>query len=138
MLKLDALEANATPQEMVITESTGKTFTLKNILVGEVWAASGQSNMQWNAGKSSSSIIIKALAEKGELPPIREGKVTNVFSSLHPIERAEGAWSDGSDFGGYSAIAFAFAYELHKELNIPIGILNCAFSTTTIQAWIPR
>ena len=143
MLKLDALKANANPQEMVITDSAGKKITLENILVGEVWATAGQSNMQWIAQKSSSSLIIKELieqakAEKGKLPPIREGKVTNVFSSLHPIEHAEGAWSDGSSFSGYSAIAFAFAHELYKELKIPIGILNCAFSTTTIQAWIPR
>jgi len=142
MLKLDALEASATPQELVVRDSAGNTVTLKNILVGEVWMASGQSNMQWTAQKSSSSLIIKELvekakAERGKLPPIREGKVTNVFSSLHPIEHAEGAWSDGSNFSDYSAIAFAFAYELYKELSIPIGILNCAFSTTAIQAWTP-
>jgi len=142
MLKLDALKASANPQEMVITDGAGRTITLKNILVGEVWMASGQSNMQWIAGKSSCRLIIEALSkkakvEKGQLPPIREGKVTNVFSSLHPIEHAKGAWSDGG-FGNYSAIAFAFAYELHKEMRIPIGILNCAFSTTQIQAWTPR
>ena len=143
MLELDALKANANPQEMVITDSAGNKITLENILVGEVWAAAGQSNMQWLAGKSSSSLIIKRLietakAEKGTLPPIREGKVTNVFSSLHPIEHAEGAWSDGSNFSDYSAISFAFAYELYKELGVPIGIVNCAFSTTQIQAWTPR
>ena len=138
MLKLDPLKANASPQQMIISDSAGNKVILENILVGEVWMASGQSNMQWLAGKSSSNLIIKELAEKGKLPPIREGKVTNVFSSLHPIEHAEGAWSDGSDFSGYSAIAFAFAYDLHKELGVPIGIVNCAFSTTAIQAWIPR
>jgi len=138
MLKLGPLEANAAPQEMVIADSAGKTVTLENILVGEVWMASGQSNMQWIAGKSSCRLIIKALAEKGKLPPIREGKVTNVFSSLHPIEHAEGAWSDGSSFSNYSAIAFAFACALYQELGVPIGILNCAFSTTRIEAWTPR
>ena len=138
MLKLDALEASAEPREMAIADSAGNKITLKNVLVGEVWMASGQSNMQLEAGKSSSSLIIKALAAKGKLPPIREGKVTNVCSSLQPVEHAEGAWSDGSNFSEYSAIAFAFAYELYKELKVPIGIVNCAFSTTTIQAWTPR
>ena len=138
MLKLDPLKANATPQEVLVSDNKGKEVILKNILVGEVWMASGQSNMQWRAGKSSSSLIIKALRAKGKLPPIREGKVTNVFSSLHPIEHAEGAWSDGSDFSDYSAIAFAFAYELYKELQVPIGILNCSFSSTSIEAWVPR
>ena len=138
MLKLEPLKTSAKPQQMTIADSAGNRVILKNILVGEVWMASGQSNMQWNVGKSSSSLIVKALAAKGKLPPIREGKVTNVFSSLHPIEHAEGAWSDGSSFAGYSAISFAFAYELYRELGIPIGIVNCAFSTTVIQAWTPR
>ena len=143
MLRLDTLEASAEPREMVIADGEGNKVVLKNILVGEVWMCSGQSNMQWTATKSSSSLIIKKLVEdakagKGKLPPIREGKVTSVFSSLHPIEHAQGEWSDGSNFMDYSAIAFAFAYELYKELNVPIGILNCAFSTTTIQAWTPR
>lgn len=51
--------------------------------------------------------------------------------------RTASGWRD-SDLSGHSAIALAFASELYKELNIPIGILNCAFSTTTIQAWTPR
>ena len=144
MLKLDALKANANPQEMVISDHAGNRVALKNILVGEVWMTSGQSNMQWPAGKCSvGRVLIKELSERvkagtEKLPLIREGKVTSVFSSLHPIEHAEAAWSDGSNFSDYSAISFAFAYELSKELQIPIGILNCAFSTTSIQAWIPR
>ena len=137
MLKLDPLEANATPQEMVIADSAGETVTLKNILVGEVWMASGQSNMQWLAGKSSCSIIIKDSAKRGTLPPIRECAVTDFFSCLHPIERAQGEWKDG-DYDNYSAIAFAFAHKLYEELGIPIGILNCSFSQTSIEAWTPR
>jgi len=143
MIKLDPLKACAVPAEMIIRDSAGNKVTLKDLLVGEVWMCSGQSNMQWPAGKSSCSLIIKALIEKAKagerkLPPIREGKVTNVFSSLYPIAHAQGAWSDGSDFSDYSAIAFAFAHELYQALHIPIGILNCAFSTTEIQAWTPR
>jgi sialate O-acetylesterase len=138
MLKLKPLKANDSPQEMVIADDAGNKIVLKNILVGEVWMASGQSNMQWEAGKASTSKIISELAAKGKLPPIREAKVTNACSSLQPIEHAEGAWSDGSSFSEYSAIAFAFAYDLYKELKIPIGIVNCAFSTTAIQAWTPR
>ena len=53
MLQLDKLKASFKPAEMVITDDAGKTVTLKNILVGEVWMASGQSNMQWKVTKSS-------------------------------------------------------------------------------------
>jgi hypothetical protein len=69
--------------------------------------------------------------------PIREFKVTSVTSQLHPIEKATGAWKDG-DYSDYSAIAFAFAHKLYQELKVPIGILNCSFSQTAIQAWVPR
>ncbi len=136
MLKLKPLTASAEPAEMVIQES-GKKVVLKNILVGEVWMASGQSNMQWLAAKCDVQKIVAELKDKGETPPIREFQVTGAYSSLHPIERASGAWADG-DYGNYSAIAFAFAHKLYGELKVPIGILNCSWSQTSIESWVPR
>jgi sialate O-acetylesterase len=56
---------------------------------------------------------------------------------LHPIQKATGAWKNG-DYNSYSAIAFAFAHKLYQEVKVPIGILNCSFSQTAIQAWVPR
>ena len=136
-LEFDPLEASFDPREMVITESTGKKVTLKDILVGEVWMASGQSNMQWKCAKSScNKLKVEPVGEK-QINPIREFRVSNVVSQLHPIEKATGGWKDGG-YGEYSAIAFAFAHKLYGELNAPIGILNCSFSQTHIQAWIPR
>ncbi len=136
-ITLDALDANAEPQTMVVSEDGGKSITLGNLLVGEVWMASGQSNMQWIASKSSVVHLVNALKEKGESPPIRESKVGSVTTALHPIRRASGAWQV-EDFGNFSAVAFAFALKLHEELGVPIGILNCSFSETSIEAWTPR
>ena len=141
LVKLAPLKANAEPAEMVIQES-GKRVVLKNILVGEVWMASGQSNMQWTAGKCDVAALLKRIAEsvaagKEKQPVIREFQVTSVFSALHPIERATGSWKDGG-MENYSAIATAFACELYKELGVPIGILNCSWSQTSIEAWVPR
>ncbi len=135
MLELDKLKASFEPAEMVFSDDEGNTVTLKNILVGEVWMASGQSNMQWLVGKSSCRNL--RVEAKGHVAPIREFEVTSVYASLHPIERASGAWKNG-DYGNYSAIAFAFAHKLYEELGVPIGILNCCFSQTSIQAWVPR
>jgi sialate O-acetylesterase len=137
LLTLDPLEANAKPQEMVITESPGNKMTLKNLLVGEVWMASGQSNMQWLAGKCDVANIIAEMSSKGAPPPIREFGVTTVVSALHPIEHAAGEWKTGG-FENYSAIALAFAHKLYQELRVPIGILNCSFSQTSIETWTPR
>jgi sialate O-acetylesterase len=137
MLRLRPLKASTVPAEMVISDGDGRKVVLKNVLVGEVWMASGQSNMQWLAGKCDVIRIIEALKAKGERPPIREFGVTSVYSALHPIEHATGAWNDG-DYGNYSAVAFAFAHKLYGELQVPIGILNCSFSQTSIQTWTPR
>jgi len=148
MLKLKPLKASAEPAEMVIQESgdgrqeSGKRVVLKNVLVGEVWMASGQSNMKWIAGKCDVAKLLARIEEavkagKEKQPVIREFEVSSVFSALHPIERATGAWKDGG-MAEYSAVATAFACELYKELGVPIGILNCSWSQTSIEAWVPR
>ena len=152
MVWLAPLKASFEPRSMVIQESgvggqeSGKKETLQNILVGEVWLASGQSNMQWVAagrGCVVGKVLIPNMLERVEAgkekyPVIREFGVTNVVAMMHPIEKAEGAWKKGDDFMNYSAIAFAFAYKLFQELDVPIGILNCSFSQTSIQSWVPR
>ncbi|KPK51180.1 MAG: hypothetical protein AMK72_00355 [Planctomycetes bacterium SM23_25] len=135
MLELDELEASFEPREMVVSDNKGKQVVIKNILVGEVWLASGQSNMQWTVQKSSCNQL--RVEAKGNVAPIREFEVTSVFAMLHPIERANGAWKNGG-YNNYSAIAFAFAHKLYGELSVPIGILNCSFSQTAIQTWVPR
>jgi len=135
VVALDKLKASFEPREMVIGDSAGKKVTLKNILVGEVWMASGQSNMQWKVTKSSCNKLTVAAVDG--VNPIREFEVTNCTAQLHPIEKADGSWKDGG-YGNYSAIAFAFAHKLYGELNVPIGILNCSWSQTAIQAWVPR
>lgn len=60
-----------------------------------------------------------------------------MFAALHPVEHAHGTWKI-DDFGNQSAVAFAFAHALYEELGVPIGILNCSFSQTSIEAWTPR
>ena len=139
-LKLKPLAANAEPASMTIAANDGSSMTLEDILVGEVWMASGQSNMQWLARVSNVSAIVDQLKETSEAAgkkvPIREFKVTNYFAHLHPIERAEGEWAQ--DYGDFSAIALAFAHKIYEETGVPVGILNCSFSQTAIEAWTPR
>ena len=139
IVHLDELEASFEPALMSVSESTGNGVVVQNLLVGEVWLASGQSNMQWKVNKSSCLQIAKEFTEEteGKPAPIREFEVTSVVAQLHPIEKAEGEWKNGN-YAEYSAIAFAFAHKLYKEVNVPIGILNCSFSQTAIQAWVPR
>lgn len=141
LVELDPLEASFEPASMEISESGGKSVTLNNILVGEVWLASGQSNMQWPAANCDVGLLQGQIAErvaagKESQPVIREAKVTDYYAALHPVERANAVWSD--EAAAMSAIAYAFAYHVFREINVPIGILNCSFSETSIQAWTPR
>lgn len=142
MAKLDPLEASAEPREMTVTLGSGKSRTLKDILVGEVWMASGQSNMQWLASKCDVGMVLqkqidaRVAAGKEKPPVIRETQVTDFFASVQPIEHATGEWH--ADAGNMSGVAYSFAYHLYRELGVPIGILNCSFSQTSIQAWTPR
>ena len=141
MVELDPLKASFDPEEMKISESGGKSLMLKNLLVGEVWFASGQSNMQWLASKCDVALLQKRIIERvasgQEKPPvIREAKITDYFATLHPIEHANAEWrEEAKDMSG---IAYSFAYHVFREVNVPIGILNCSFSETSIQAWTPR
>ncbi len=139
IVELDPLEASFKPAELKVSLSEDLRLVFRNVLVGEVWMASGQSNMQWMVAKSRCATLAEELAAEtaGEVVPIREFQIASVTSQLHPIRKATGSWKNGN-YGEYSAIAFAYAHKLYRELDVPIGILNCSFSQTAIQAWVPR
>jgi len=136
MLQLDALEANVAPQEMVIIDSAGKSVILKNILVGEVWFASGQSNMDWIAGKSMCGDLANKAARSKEEIPIREYQV-DIGSALFPQSRttAEGGWKSSRQASGFSALSLSFAWDLHERLNVPVGIMRSSHGATPIETW---
>jgi hypothetical protein len=136
MLKLKPLKASATPAEMVVSEGDGNKVILKNILVGEVWHASGQSNMEWFAGKSMCSAMAQEMSKSTEEVPIRELR-TDTISALYPQEKVASlaGWKTSRTASDFSALALAFANELHKELKVPIGILLTSHSNTRVEAF---
>jgi hypothetical protein len=138
MLKLKPLSASAEPAEMVVEESVNKVV-LKNLLVGEVWHASGQSNMEWFAGKSMCSTLAQEISKATEEVPIRELR-TDTVSALYPQEKvaSEAGWKTSRTAGDFSALALAFAHELHKELKVPVGILLTSHSNTRVEAFTER
>lgn len=139
MLELDPLRASAKPQELVISEEGGKTLILKDILVGEVWHASGQSNMEWVAGSSLCRELARELASAKEAVPIREFR-TDTVSALYPQQNgtSEQGWKTIGSASQFSALSLAFAHELYKELKVPVGILLTSHSNTRIEAFTQR
>jgi sialate O-acetylesterase len=132
MLQLDPLPAQATPREMAISGSTA--LTLKNVVVGEVWLASGQSNMEFALGWQLLNGPQEIAA--ANYPLIREIKV-GPTGSLQPLDTVKGAWAVCTPQRApqFSAAAYFFARELYQGLHVPIGIINSTYGGTPIEAW---
>ncbi|MCH2368558.1 MAG: hypothetical protein MK554_15265, partial [Planctomycetes bacterium] len=139
MVKLDPLKVSLEERGLEVKNNRGKSISLKGVLVGEVWFSSGQSNMVWTAGKSMCNQVVREIAASKEDVPIREINV-NTVSALYPQKKAtsEGGWKKASGASGFSALSLSFAYELYKELKMPIGILLSAHSNTRIEAFTQR
>jgi sialate O-acetylesterase len=136
MLKLDPLPASAEEREFKVTSSSGQTISLGGVLVGEVWFSSGQSNMVWEASKSSVKELAETIAKSEREIPIREINI-NTESAVYPQDRAtsDAGWKKSTEAPGFSALSLAFAYDIHKELGVPVGILLSAHSNTRIEAF---
>ncbi len=107
--------------------------TVNNVLVGEVWVASGQSNMEWTLNASFEAEIEKPKADFPEIRMITAKKV----ASLVPLNEIEGSWQVCSPqtVGGFSAVAYYFARDLHAKLGVPVGIISTSWGGTPAQAW---
>ena len=124
------------PQEMTITAGSGESVTLKNILVGEVWICSGQSNMEMSVKSSKDSGKEIAAAE---YPEIRLFKVKRE-KAAKPKTDCQGSWVQCSpaSVGDFSGVGYFFARDLHKEIGVPIGIIQAAWGGTPAEFWTSR
>lgn len=122
-----------------VTISDGKTITLKNVLIGEVWVCSGQSNMEmtmkgyFNQPVTGSNEYIATSSNDN----IRLISVPRV-NSLNPVDDFKGSWlaSDSESVASFSATAYFFGLMLNRALDVPIGLINTSWSGTRIEPWI--
>lgn len=108
-------------------------ITLEDIHVGEVWVASGQSNMAWTVGRSRDAEQEIAAAD---YPEIRYFKVA-LTAAEAPAEDVQGQWAPVSPetVGAFSAVAYFFARHLHQEADVAFGIIQSAWGGTPAEAW---
>ena len=139
MVKLDPMTASREERSLKVTNDQRESVVLDRVLVGEVWFSSGQSNMVWTAGSSMCNGIAREIAGSQTDIPIREISISTV-SALYPQKTAtsDGGWKTHKSAGSFSALSLSFAYELYKELDMPIGILLSAHSNTRIEAFTQR
>ena len=133
MLKLDALKASATPA--VFKVSASNVITLDNVVVGEVWFASGQSNMEWPVQASNNFDQEKSSAN---WPLIRHFKAPKNFKPS-PQDDISAKWevTTPDSIGGQSALAYFFGRRLHEALKVPVGMINSSWGGTRIEPWTP-
>ena len=119
------------PYEMTLKGKN--TVTVKNILVGEVWVCSGQSNMQWPVKQSANAEQEVAGAT---YPKIRLFSVERRVADM-PQDDCKGNWVECSPqtVGDFSAVAYYFGRDLHKELNAPVGLVNTSWGGTPAESW---
>lgn len=121
------------PYELTVTGSRTKTF--KNVLSGEVWLASGQSNMGWPLRKSKGG---NWFAKNVKLPEVRFLKMP-LASESEPQKTADAEWVEMEPeiMRNLSGVAFHYARRLNSELKVPVGIIQSAWGGSKIQAWVP-
>lgn len=139
MVRLDQLKASADPRVMTI--SGQNSIELRDVLVGEVWLASGQSNMEWPFGVIAKDEQDFAVAQKGNRL-VRAFHVEKHLLAGVPMDDTIGRWKTADqfinlDWSGISATGFFFALKLQKELGVPVAILDANWGGQRIEQFIP-
>jgi len=128
MVQLDPMPANFKPQILEVSDGTNNN-SFSNILVGEVWICSGQSNMQ------------QGVRADPNLPPlVAKAKNLRTFAvkrmvALTQQDSLQGKWVEGHP---NSAVAFSFAYFLEQSGDVPVGIILSCWGSSSLEAWMPR
>ncbi|MBG6233856.1 sialate O-acetylesterase [Pedobacter sp. CAN_A7] len=137
-LKLPAMKAGG-PHTLSVFEGNNvePAFDFSNVLLGDVWLASGQSNMEWQVQQSANAA---AEIRNANFPAIRFFNVPHNVQVKPQDSLAGGSWvcMDTAGVKNASAVAYFFARDLHAELNVPIGIVQSTWGGTPVEAWTSK
>ena len=125
-LNLDSLPASTEPRSLVVTGMQGHRLEVKDILVGEVWLGSGQSNMAMTVAGCYHFDTEKTAATYPWIRHYRESS----GPAEQPQAEGKGLWQacTPETVGGFSATLYFFGRELHQQLGVPIGLINTSVS----------
>lgn len=116
-----------------LTIRGNNTILFKNVMMGDVWVCSGQSNMGWTVRRSNNAEKEIATAQ---YPNIRLFTVKRVTAQI-PQKDVTGTWQvcNAQSIPNFSAVAYFFGRQLHKSLDVPIGLINTSWGGTPVEAW---
>jgi sialate O-acetylesterase len=131
----DPLRAGGAPLELTVRGSASPEIVVRDILVGEVWLASGQSNMEWAMSWLPNPVpdILRA-----DHPGLRLFLVPK-RTAVQPREDIDAHWMvcAPDSVRPFSAVAYYFGLELHERLGVPVGMITSAWGGTDIEPWTP-
>jgi sialate O-acetylesterase len=132
---LDAMPASAENRVLEVAEESGHRVEVKDVLVGEVWLASGQSNMEWSIGASRQED--QDAAKAGPVPLLRLIAVPKQVSPYRQPD-FEGRWTPATPETAmpFSAVAYFFGRRLTEELGIPVGMIHSSWGGSRIEPWL--
>ncbi|WP_193213145.1 sialate O-acetylesterase [Luteolibacter marinus] len=140
-LDLPALPAGG-PHELVVKAATNRTF--KDVLVGEVWLCSGQSNMDFTVARTEKRYFSGTTDWEREVADANHPRL-RMFTAAwtlreDPQRDVEGEWQvcSPATAGDFSAVAYFFGRDLKQQLDVPVGLVTCAYGASTAEAWISK
>ena len=134
LVKLDPMPASSTPAPLLISsQASGFNLQVSNVLVGEVWVCSGQSNMAFGFAGSTTA---NTETPKANYPKLRMFKVEHKLA-LNPQADASGKWIEcsPSTVKEFSAVGYFFGRDIHKATGVPVGMIHSSVGGTAAQLW---
>lgn len=133
---LPPMEAGG-PYVLTVQGGDSKALEIKDVMIGEVWVCSGQSNMEWNLGWLPGA---KDEIASTNDPQLRMFTVPKAVSGTPQTELMAGAWKPTApaNTGAFSAVGYYFGKHLRKSLKVPIGLIHTSWGGTRIEAWTAR
>ncbi len=130
-----SLPAQQAGDPRTLTVAGKNTITLSDVLVGEVWVCSGQSNMEWVVNGCVDAEQERAAAD---YPMIRHIQIPKRPAGF-PQDDVDAQWTvcAPATVGNYTAVGFFFGRHLHQQLNVPIGLIHSSWGGTRIEPWTP-
>ena len=134
---LSPLATSSKPSTLTVTSSSGESVLCDNMLVGDVWLCSGQSNMYMPVINSDNSTQAISQADHPQIRLLqmrhnRRAKATETYTL--------GSWEQCSPESArdFSAVGYFFGRKIHRDLNVPVGLIQSSVGGTQIERWIPK
>lgn len=133
LVQLDPLVASIQGADLIVAGKN--TLTLRDVVVGEVWLCSGQSNMEWPVSRSADAVREIAAVN---FPLIRHVRIEHVVAESPAESVPTSGWlaATPQTAGGFTAVGYFFARDLFQKLGVPIGIVHSSWGGTPVESWM--